>query len=189
MTRKNKYEKIVSIAAHLMSRKGYAGVSFQEIADNVGLHKSSLFHYVKNKDELLLQILGDTFEELGNRTIKEISEDRSLEPEEKLRKAIDFHLTSVDKNFDSISIFLDQIRSLPPKHQLMALKARKKYEVSFEKIIAGMKRKGYFKGLDKGIVTLGVLGMLNWVPIWFRRDGRQTIQEISTIFYKLIVQK
>jgi AcrR family transcriptional regulator len=189
MRRDNKYEKILSVAARLMSTKGYAGVSFQEIADKVGLHKSSLFHYIRNKEELLLRIFGDTFEEEGNRTLKQISEDDSLEPEEKLKRAIDFHLTSVDENFDSISIFLDQIRSLPKKHQLMALKARKKYETSFEKIIVGMKRKGYFKGLDKQIVTLGVLGMLNWVPIWFKRDGRLTIKEISGIFYKLIVEK
>jgi hypothetical protein len=52
-----------------------------------------------------------------------------------------------------------------------------------------MKRKGYFEGLDKQIVTLGVLGMLNWVPMWFRRDGRLTIKEISDIFYKLIGEK
>jgi AcrR family transcriptional regulator len=189
MRRNNKYKKILSVAAHLMSRKGYTGVSLQEIADKVGLHKSTLFHYIKNKEELLLQIFGDTFEEEGIRTLKEISRDHSLAPEEKLRKAIDFHLTSVDKDFDSISIFLDQIRSLPKKHQLMALKARKEYEKCFQKIIAEMKRKGYFEGLDKQIVTLGVLGMLNWVPMWFRRDGRLTIKEISDIFYKLIGEK
>jgi hypothetical protein len=71
----------------------------------------------------------------------------------------------------------------------MALKERKKYEKNFEKVIVEMKRKGYFEGLDKNIVTLGVLGMLNWVPMWFRRDGRLSIKEISTIFYKFIVEK
>jgi TetR/AcrR family transcriptional regulator, cholesterol catabolism regulator len=188
MRRDNKYEKILSVAARLMSSKGYTGASLQEIADKVGLHKSSLFHYIKNKEELLLRIFGETFQE-GNRILKEISDDHSLEPEEKLKKAIDFHLTSVDENFDSISIFLDQIRSLPQKHQSMALKERKKYEKNFEKVIVEMKRKGYFEGLDKEIVTLGVLGMLNWVPMWFRRDGRLSIKEISTIFYKFIVEK
>jgi len=188
MRRDSKYEKILSVAARLMSRKGYSGASLQEIANKVGLHKSSLFHYIKDKEELLLRIFGETFQE-GNRTLKKISDDHSLEPEEKLKKAIDFHLTSVDENFYSISIFLDQIRSLPKKHQSMALKARKKYEKSFQKIIVEMKRKGYFEGLDKKIVTLGVLGMLNWVPMWFRRDGRLNIKEISTIFYKLIVEK
>jgi AcrR family transcriptional regulator len=188
MRRDNKYEKILSVAARLISKKGYSGASLQEIANKVGLHKSSLFHYIKNKEELLLRILGETFQE-GNRILKKISDDHSLEPEEKMKKAIDFHLSSVDENFDSISIFLDQIRSLPKKHQSMALKARKKYEKSFQKIIVEMKRKGYFEGLDKKIVTLGVLGMLNWVPMWFRRDGRLTIQQISNIFYKLIVEK
>ena len=188
MRRDNKNEKILSVAAHLISKEGYTGVSLQEIANKVGLHKSSLFHYIKNKEELLLLIFNKSYEEV-NRTLKEINVDISLEPEEKLKKAIDSHLTLLIEHFDSTNIFLHQIKRLPKKNQSIFLKERKEYEKNFQKIIVEMKRKGYFEGLDKQIVTLGLLGMLNWVPVWFRRDGRLTIKEISNIFYRLIVEK
>jgi hypothetical protein len=42
-------------------------------------------------------------------------------------------------------------------------KKRKKYQKDLEKIIVEIKAKGCFEGLDAKIVTLDLLGMLNWV--------------------------
>jgi len=72
-TRDNKYEKIVSVAAALISRNGYTGSSFHEIANRVGIHKSTLFHYFKNKEELLLRILETSVDEVNSELEKIIN--------------------------------------------------------------------------------------------------------------------
>ena len=46
-------EKILDIAEELVQSRGLDNVTFQEIADGVGLRKPSLFHHVKNKEELV----------------------------------------------------------------------------------------------------------------------------------------
>jgi len=46
-------ERIHQSALKLFSRYGYDGVSLQMIADDVGLHKSSLFHHYSGKLELM----------------------------------------------------------------------------------------------------------------------------------------
>jgi AcrR family transcriptional regulator len=51
-------ERIQVSALELFGRYGYDGVSMQRIADAVGLHKSSLFHYYSGKLELLDDALG-----------------------------------------------------------------------------------------------------------------------------------
>jgi AcrR family transcriptional regulator len=51
-------ERIQDSALELFGRYGYDGVSMQRIADVVGLHKSSLFHYYSGKLELLDDALG-----------------------------------------------------------------------------------------------------------------------------------
>lgn len=45
-------ERILDAAEHLFSRRGYSGVGLREVADAVGLGKSSLFHHFRNKPEL-----------------------------------------------------------------------------------------------------------------------------------------
>ncbi len=45
-------ERILDAAEQLFSRRGYSGVGLREVADAVGLGKSSLFHHFRNKPEL-----------------------------------------------------------------------------------------------------------------------------------------
>jgi AcrR family transcriptional regulator len=50
-------ERIHAAALSLFARYGYEGVSLQRIADEVGLHKSSLFHHYRGKLALLDEVL------------------------------------------------------------------------------------------------------------------------------------
>lgn len=51
-------ERIQASALELFARYGYDGVSLQRIADDVGLHKSSLFHHYSGKLELMDDAVG-----------------------------------------------------------------------------------------------------------------------------------
>ena len=142
--RENKFEKILAAAAHLISKKGYTGTSFQEIANNVGIHKSTLFHYFKNKEDVLLRILERSIEEVY-RNLEQITSNDALGPEEKLEKAIHNHLALLLEYFDNVNVYLNEFRSLSEKNQALYLQKRKKYERDFEKIVLEMKKLGYFQ--------------------------------------------
>jgi len=45
-------DKILDVAEGLFARRGYSGVGMREVADGVGLGKSSVFHHFKSKAEL-----------------------------------------------------------------------------------------------------------------------------------------
>lgn len=55
-------EKILEVAEALFARRGFAGVGMREVADVVGLGKSSLFHHFKTKlhlyGEVIARVLG-----------------------------------------------------------------------------------------------------------------------------------
>lgn len=50
--------KILDVAEALFARRGYAGVGMREVAQGVGLGKSSLFHHFATKLELYNEVLG-----------------------------------------------------------------------------------------------------------------------------------
>jgi AcrR family transcriptional regulator len=50
-------EKILDVAERLFARGGYEGVGLREVAEQVGLGKSSLFHHFNTKDELYCEVL------------------------------------------------------------------------------------------------------------------------------------
>ena len=182
-----KHRKILSVAARLISKKSFKGTSLQEIADKVGLHKSTLFHYFKNKEELLLEILTEGVDEVSS-NLKKIIAEKELAPEEKLKKAIGSHLALLSEHFDTVNIYLNDFRSMSKKNQPLYLDKRKEYQRNFEKIIVEMKKNGYFKGLDTKIVTFGLLGMLNWTVKWYHPGGSLKATEIGDIFYRMVTK-
>ena len=45
-------EKLLDAAEEIVQNRGLNGVTFQDLADAVGLRKPSVFHHIKNKEEL-----------------------------------------------------------------------------------------------------------------------------------------
>jgi AcrR family transcriptional regulator len=61
-------QRILDAALELLAEYGVEGTSLQQVADRVGLHKSTLFHHFKSKDELV----GEVFRGLGERLLKRL---------------------------------------------------------------------------------------------------------------------
>lgn len=78
-------EKILDVAQSLVQDRGLNGVSFQDIADEVGLKKPSLFHHFRNKDELALALMERCRSSYGLR-YGEVLERQDLSEPEKLRE-------------------------------------------------------------------------------------------------------
>ena len=53
----NSREKILDAAEALFARRGYSGVGLREVAESVGLVKSSLFHHFRSKAQLYCEVI------------------------------------------------------------------------------------------------------------------------------------
>lgn len=185
----NQRKRIITVASRLMSQNGYKGASLQEISDLVGIHKTTIFHYFKNKEELLLAVLRIGIEDV-TRKLELILENEKLSPEEKLRQAIFSHLDSLVKHIYNVNVYHSEIRFLSGKNKRKYLATRKYYASRFEQIINEIKESDdrYFRGLDTKIVNFGILGMCNWVAKWFKESGQFSTRDIADVFYRMIIQ-
>ena len=68
-------QRIVNEALELLAEHGYEGMSLQQVADRVGLHKSSLFHHFRSKQELAHEVYRGLAERLLKRLDPILSED------------------------------------------------------------------------------------------------------------------
>lgn len=62
MERKSTLENILKIAEESFAKRGYLGVSLQEIAESAGVSKSLIFYYFKNKKELYEELIKKSVE-------------------------------------------------------------------------------------------------------------------------------
>lgn len=79
-------EIIIREASRIMSQKGYAGTTIQEIGDAVGIHKTTIFHYFKDKQEILLACMRFPTSEMVD-GVKKIMDDKGLSPQEALHNS------------------------------------------------------------------------------------------------------
>ncbi|MDY6974413.1 MAG: TetR/AcrR family transcriptional regulator [Thermodesulfobacteriota bacterium] len=185
----DKKMQIISVAAELMSRKGYRDTTLNEIASGVGLDKSSLFHYFRDKNGILDMVVGQSLMEAID-SLKDICSDSSRGPDVKLKLAIRVHVETLVKNFHSIKVFFDEFRSFSRKKQVKFTDERKEYERLFEMIVTEVQRKGPLKGFNSKIVTFGIVGMCNWLIHWYKEDPSYlSPQEIAETFYNMLSLK
>ena len=58
----NRLELIIEAAARMFDAKGYSATSTQDIANEVGLLKGSIYYYINSKEDLLFRIIEESHE-------------------------------------------------------------------------------------------------------------------------------
>lgn len=66
-------DKILDAAEALFAKRGYAGIGLSEVAEVVGLRKSSLFHHFRNKPELYAAVVGRILARIEDRLIRSLA--------------------------------------------------------------------------------------------------------------------
>lgn len=84
-------DQILKIAGELLSKRGYWGVSMQDIADVLGITKAALYYHFPSKQALTRALLEQTYEEFFS-TLEEAS-SRFSNPASKLLSTLDAYIT------------------------------------------------------------------------------------------------
>jgi AcrR family transcriptional regulator len=84
-------EKILDAAEALFARRGFSGVGLSEIAEAVGLGKSSLFHHFRGKAQLYAAVIGRILERIELALVRALAAGGS--PVERLDRWLD---TTID---------------------------------------------------------------------------------------------
>jgi AcrR family transcriptional regulator len=86
-TRQPSRDKILDCAEVLFARRGFAGIGLAEVADGVGLGKSSLFHHFPSKAELYAAVVARILDRVEQRLMRALAAGGS--PVERLDRWID----------------------------------------------------------------------------------------------------
>ncbi len=181
----NKDEQILAEAVRIFKQKGYHATSVQDIADAVGLQKGSLYHYISSKEELLSKIFERGTGALTQRLQEIIASDAP--PAEKLRRAMQAHVTALCDQLDSYTVYLTERRTLAGRIQSKVRAEAQRHAHLLEQIIQQGVRSGDFRAVDTKMTAHAILGMCNWMYEWYSPGGRLSPSEIADIFANLVI--
>jgi AcrR family transcriptional regulator len=171
-------EDIYRAAARIFHRKGYAATSLQDIADEVGLLKGSLYYYIDSKEDLLFGIT-TTIHALA-RANAEATRARGGTATERLRDLVESHVASFGKNLQLIRVFYTDYNALGAERRAFVMNERRAYEQYMHSLIDEGQRTGEFcPDLDSRVMNNAILTMVNTVYMWYSEGELITVQDIA----------
>ncbi|WP_196073069.1 TetR/AcrR family transcriptional regulator [Nakamurella alba] len=185
--RDERWNDLVDVATQAFHDNGYDATSLQQIADEVGMLKGSLYYYFQSKEDLLFEVISrvhlDGLVNLqrlvaGPGTVAQI-----------LEAAVIGHMQFMSGHLTGTSVFLRDLSALPMARQEEITTRDGGYQGVFRDLLARGVASGEFRAdLDVKVSALSLLGSLNWFHRWYRADGalspEQIGREVAGIFVR-----
>lgn len=108
----DKREEIMQSAIRLFSEKGYFSTSVQEIADDCGISKGTLYNFFDSKEALLIHVIEHSNKKILQNALN-INLEPSLSPKEKLTKRI---VAQFDEFLDNRNFHIMLMKTLLPQN-------------------------------------------------------------------------
>ena len=177
---------ILETAAQIICRQGYERTSMQQIAEACGLTKAGLYHHVRSKEHLLLEIMSygmDVFDEQVLLPVSSIAD-----PVRRLEECMRRHILLVTRGRDKeITIILHEHDTLTGAPQATINARKKQYVRYLEDSFREAIRAGSFREVDPKVAAFSFLGTINWIYKWFQPDGAipgdRLAAEIPDLFF------
>lgn len=175
----DKLTAILRVAAQLFAENGYEATSLDSIADRLGMHKATLYHYAESKESILYQCLVRSFEDLESVVAR--MADRSIPVLERLH---DFaaQLARAQNNDFGRCLALVGARPVNQVPGGVIRKFQKRLDTTVRNLITEGIADGSIRPCNPGLASALIFGALNWVPRWYRTDGKLSVDQISEAF-------
>jgi len=161
-------ESILAGAAELFARRGFHGTSMNEVAEACGLSKATLYHYYRDKNELLVNIADGHVSRLVE-LCESVRAD--VAPAERLVALIDRFLAEYSQAQHSHRVLTEDVKFLDAADRKKVLDKERHVVQTFADAIAAIRPDVKRSALEKPLAML-LFGMLNWMFTWLRPDGR-----------------
>jgi len=169
-------EEILAAAARLFARQGYPGTSMNEVAEACQVSKPTLYHYVRDKHELLMQICESHVQTLAA-LVEEVRE-QDLAPEAHLRALIARFVREYGEAQHQHRVLTEDVKFLDAEDQARLLEVERRVVSAFADAVAAVRPELQVHRLHKPLTML-LFGMINWTFTWLRPDGELTYEAVA----------
>jgi AcrR family transcriptional regulator len=169
--------EICRTAARIFRQRGFDATSVSDIARSLKMTKAGLYHYFTSKEELLLEIMMFGLDQVRDEVIMPARTIR--DPEQRLRQIVIRHAQITTRAEGAVSQ-LDELRALPPVAQKKVRELQRKYFDLVRETLKELKAEGRLRDVDITVAAFSTIGMILWLPRWFRQGGRLNNEQAAT---------
>jgi AcrR family transcriptional regulator len=175
-------ESLLAVAVEVFGKRGYDGTSMDDLARAAGITKSSFYHHVKGKEELLRRsldrALGGLFAAL------EAAEAGSGPAVERLEGLLRGSVAVLISELPHVTLLL-RVRG-NTETERSALARRREFEHRVTALVAAAEAEGDLRrGADPALTARLLFGLINSLTEWYRPGGELGDRELADAVVEL----
>jgi len=171
-------EQILARAAELFARQGYTATSMNQVALACGVSKPSLYHYVRDKYQLLVEIAEDHVGRL--KVLAAEAHAEPAPPEVRLRAMIASFLEVYAESQAAHRVLTEDVKFLETVDRKRVLDVQREVVAAFAEAIADARPELRAAELDRPLTML-LFGMMNWMFTWLQPGGKLTHAALAPV--------
>ena len=174
--REAKRNAVLQAAAQLFNERGFHATSLDDIAARLSVTKPTLYYYVKNKDEILLQCVRQGLDMM----LAGIEASRAAGGQaiDQLVTCMQVYARIVTQDFGMCLIRVgDEQLPLDSRKELRRLKSA--IDQEFRRLVAEGVAEGSLQPCDPKMTAFVIAGALSWIGRWYQPGGEYTPEQIA----------
>lgn len=179
-------ETILSQAAELFARQGFVGTSMNEVATACGMSKPALYHYVRDKSQLLFEIATTHVARLQDLVTEVDQTTTPTTPEQRVRRLIERFVLEYAGARHAHRVLTEDVKFLELADQAKVLELQRQVVVAFSDAIAVARPELVSAHLHKPLAML-LFGMMNWMFTWLQPGGTLSHADMAPVVADLFL--
>jgi AcrR family transcriptional regulator len=174
-----KREAVIRAAARAFNARGYHNTSIDDIAAALEVSKPTIYYYVANKEQLLLECFLAGLEQI-RAALRTATESRRS-AREQLDDVMRHYARAIAGEYGWCMVRAeDQDLSHESSVRIRALKSE--IDQGLRRLLKCGMREGSITHCDAKIAAFAIAGALNWIAHWFRANRGMSADEVAEAF-------
>jgi AcrR family transcriptional regulator len=168
-------DSLVEAAVTVFNERGYDGTGMEELSRRLGIRKSSIYHHVSGKEELLALAVNRALDALFAVLDEETPQaSATARLEHTVRRSVEVLVTELPY----VTLLLRMRGNTPAEHR--ALERRRDFDHRVAELVALAAAEGGVRAdIVPGLSSRLLFGTVNSLIEWYRPDGGLTMQVLA----------
>jgi AcrR family transcriptional regulator len=169
---------LLNVATNLFYQKGYPNTTIREIGQKAGISNSIIYHYFKNKEEMLFEIIQVSSTDLIDALVK--IQQGIKDPVECLKEMLKTHMVAwcLKRKKETKIIVADDYWLTGKRREANRVTQRQIYKLYLNKL-EELSKKGLLKPVDLKVLAFTIFGAINSFFRWYSEGGSLSKEDVA----------
>lgn len=186
----SKRETLIQTAASVFRDRGLEAASMNDIANESGVDRATIYYYFKDKHEIFTAVIAEAVTDNVSRA--EAIATGAGTPTDKIKDLIVALLESYEAHYPYLFVYMQEDMAKLAMGNAGAehlAELGRRYHYAIENTIrSGVDTGDFPSSVDPRLATYFLLGSLNWTHRWFTPGEEMNVRKIADSFVELAIE-